>query len=150
MRTLLAIITLLIGCSSSRSAEPLDSSSATTCSAFATVGGLDHLRIVKVIDTACFSIDLVNPGSNGSGVTLPTGWGFVSAQAMQPSGACTPNAPIGATAPASHQTGAIGWQVTGTPTIVENLHVTLTFDVPPEWCPPVEVLDAANVSVHWD
>src|SRR5439155_19485022 len=55
--------------------------------AYASIGGLDHLRVAKTIAGTCFAIDLASPGSNGMRVTLPANWGLTMATAMQPSAA---------------------------------------------------------------
>src|SRR5689334_13383185 len=152
MRQAAALVLCAIGCggTSSPSDAPADGDPSPGYAAFGMPGAQNHLRITRAVDTTCFSIQLVSPGTGNGGLTLPSGWAFESAQAMQPAPACDPRylGPISHLFEASSQTGAIAWQGSGVPQAVQSVQVTLTFANNPAWCPPSEVATASNVPVQ--
>ncbi|HEV8331466.1 MAG TPA: hypothetical protein VGQ22_08610, partial [Steroidobacteraceae bacterium] len=113
------------------------------------IGGLNRIRIARIDTDTCFAIQLVNPGTNSSALTLPADWAFEFARAVQPIGACNPAylGPISNMFEASDATGTITWTASGTPMLIENVQVTLTFANPPMWCPPSTTLSATNLEV---
>jgi hypothetical protein len=136
--------------SPSSDAPMVDGSGTPGYAAFAMIGGLDHLRITKTVGGTCFAIQLVSPGTGSGGLTLPSGWAFESAQAMQPGLACDPRylGPVMNIFMASSQSGAIAWQGSGVPQAVQNVQVTLVFAGNPPWCPPSEVASASDIPVQ--
>ena len=127
-----------------------DASDGSTYAAYAIVGGLDRVRVAKTIagGATCFAIDLVQNGTQNSGLTLPSGWGFEMALAMQPGAACNPaytGAP-GQSRQTTSQSGTISW--TGSFPTTLDVNATLAFTNPPSWCPPSEGMLATNVAVH--
>jgi len=129
----------------------MDASDGSTYAAYAVIGGLNRLRVAKTIasGSTCFAIDLVEGGTMNSGLTLPSGWGFEMALALQPGAACNPayTGPIGQSHQASSQSGSISWAGTGIPATV-TVDAMLVFTNPPSWCPPSAGLLATNVAVH--
>jgi hypothetical protein len=148
-RAMLAV--LWIGCSSTPSTGgDASSGGGGEYAAYATIGGLDHLRITKTVGSTCFAIDVANPDANGAGLTLPPNWGFAGAAAMQPAAACDPTYPglIRNQFAASSQSGVLTWQGANIPTTVDRVQATMKFAHPPDWCPASEPLDASSVPVH--
>jgi hypothetical protein len=157
-----AALVLIVGCGNSPSnhvdappsgddASAVDAPKDTgTYAAYATIGGLDHLRIAKTVNGTCFAIDLASPGSNTMGLTLPSTWGFMAARAMQPEATCNPAyaGPITHTFDATSQSGTIAWQGSGTPTTIQTVAVALNFASPPSWCPASQTLSASGIAVH--
>ncbi len=128
-----------------------DANDGSTYAAYGIVGGLNRLRVAKTLASGatCFAIDLVQGGTQNSGLTLPSDWGFEMALALQPGAACNPAyaGPIGQSHQASSQSGTISWTGTGIPTSVD-VHAMLVFANAPSWCPPSESLIATSVAVH--
>jgi len=152
MRLIAALALSAIGCDSAATpasdAPAVDGSDGATYAAFAL--GPDHVRIAKNAGGTCFSVQLLSPGSNSGGLTLPTGWAFESAEAMQPGLACDPRylGPITNSFSATSQSGTITWQGSGVPQAVQSVQVTLVFASNPPWCPPSELVSASSVAVQ--
>jgi hypothetical protein len=153
MKLAVALAVCAMGCGGM--ASPSDAPASTDAmgdgyAAFAMIGGDNRIRITKNAGMTCFAIQLVSPGTGSGGLTLPNGWAFESAQAMQPGLACDPRylGPVTASFQATSQSGTITWQGGGVPQAVQSVQVTLVFAGNPPWCPPSEVVSASNVPVQ--
>ena len=131
-------------------AGPGSDGGAGVYTAYGLPGGLDRVRIAKTVGGTCFMLGLVWPSMNTGGLTLPQGWGFDYARAVQPAAACNPKylGPISATYDATAKSGAVVWSGMGIPQTVTSVSVVLTFANPPAWCPASEPLSASNLPVQ--
>jgi hypothetical protein len=159
MKRFVAFVIFAIGCGNSSTHQPdastvdraaTDASGVGTYMAYALIGGLDRVRITKVAGSTCFEIQLVSPGSNGRGLTLPTNWGLDFARAMQPIGACDPRytGPVQNMLDTSSQTGTIAWTGTSPPQIVDSVQATLNFTGNAWFVPPNQMFATTNLQVQ--
>lgn len=118
--------------------------------AYAMIGGLDRVRIAKTVGSTCFYIQLVSPGSQTGGLTIPNKWGFEFARAVQPAAACNPAylGPISNSFDASSQSGTIAFTGNTIPQTIQSVSATLVFANNPVWCPASESFSATNVPVQ--
>lgn len=121
-----------------------------TYAAYGLIGGLDRVRVAKIVGGTCFYVQLVSPSSINGGLTLPNNWGFESARAVQPAAACNPAylGPISNTFDATGQSGTIAFSGNGIPATIQSVTATLTFANNPLWCPPSEAFSATNITVQ--
>lgn len=121
-----------------------------TYAAYGIIGGLDRVRIAKTVGSTCFYIQLVSPGSQTGGLTLPSKWGFEFARAVQPAAACNPAylGPISNSFDASSQSGTISFTANPIPQTIQSVSATLVFANAPVWCPASESFSATNVTVQ--
>ena len=159
MTRLLPALCVLASCEGATTTPPGDGSAAgdgqtidTIASSYAAweiVGGLNRIRIGRLETATCYEIQLNYPSTNASSLSLPASWAFEHARAKQPSGACDPRylGPVAMMFEASDATGAISWQATGVPTIIESVQVTLSFTNAPTWVSPSTAFSATNLEV---
>lgn len=123
-----------------------------TYQAWAIISALNRVRIANLTTDVCFEVQLYNPVTNTSAITLPPEWALDHARAVQPMIACNPAylGPIQNTFDATDAAGAIEWTAPSnmTPTKFDSVQVTLTFANPPSWCPPSTTLSVSNLVVQ--
>ena len=121
-----------------------------TYTAYGLIGGLDRVRIVKSVGNLCFFIQLVSPNNNGQGLTLPAGWGFEYARALEPAVACNPSylGPISNSFDATSQSGTIAFAGMGIPQTIQSIAATIVFANNPMWCPASVAFGAMNINVQ--
>ena len=121
-----------------------------TYAAYGLIGGLDRVRVAKIVGGTCFYIQLVTPGSVKGGLTLPNNRGFEFARAVQPAAACNPAylGPVTNTFDATSQSGTIAFSGNGIPQTIQSVTATITFASNPIWCPPSEAFSATNIPVQ--
>ena len=128
---------------------PKDAQVNASYAAYATIGGMDRIRITKSTGPTCFVIGLVSPAAGGNDIVLPAGWVEEFAEARQPAAACNPSyvGPVANTHVASARSGMIAWSGMP-PSTIDSVQVTLTFANNPAWCPPSESLTATSLAVQ--